>query len=174
MTAKRTDAEPSYSEERRAWADGHMPLVLDVIKNNLHRLVQVRSATETEDVTGFDLSIGLPERWMVRVRRRKYWELYGDVTLRIPRGESEISKIESGAADWMFYGWINDEETDWVAWLIIDLAKLGPHVSQHIAEIRRVPGNVMAALDLISLVASGAVVAMSVSVAEKIAQKWRN
>lgn len=111
---------------RREWSDGHIPKVKNVI---LNLLVQTSSEyldrNEATDLT-FNNIFGLSRAHIaMRVRSASYFEKFSDeLTLRckLPSNtEPELTKIISGKGDFIFYGFIASDGSDFLKYIIGDL-----------------------------------------------------
>jgi hypothetical protein len=159
-----------FDEERKAWADGHMPLVVEAIKPVIHRLITIETAPFFDDVMGVDVFITLPRNWAIRVRRAKYWYKYGDLTFRITPNGNELDKVLT-SADYLFYGWLNDDESSLLGWVIVEISRLKDAVYGMITGIYTVPGgNALCSVPLKAVFQVGAIAAMSESVAQRLSK----
>ena len=157
-----------FDEERKAWADGHMPLVVEAIKPVIHRLITIETAPFFDDVMGVDVFITLPRKWAMRVRKAKYWYKYGDLTFRITPSGNELDKVLT-SVDYMFYGWLNEDESELLGWVIVDIPRLRDAAYGMAFGICTVPGgNALCSLPLKAVFQAGAIAAMSESVAQRL------
>lgn len=113
---------PDYATDRR-WADKFIPRLKYIIADFI-----IRPAPDAEDIQhNTDLIVFRcdPLRIACRVRRYSYLLRYPDeFTIRggRPNGtETEIGKLISGYGDYFVYAFANEEETDLIAWRVIDL-----------------------------------------------------
>jgi hypothetical protein len=63
-------------------------------------------------------------RTAVRIRGFEFYRYKNDFTIRSKRKsglETEYTKIMKGWGDYLFYGWVNEDDTDLIEWHLLDL-----------------------------------------------------
>ena len=111
----------AYSE-RKNWSDIFLPDIK--MKLGLHLLETAPDVEDRERNTDLMVLTGKIGRIACRVRRRKFYELYGDeFTIRNSAGvhQTEYQKILAGWGDILFYGFCDPTETIVENYVIIDL-----------------------------------------------------
>src|SRR3990167_1331220 len=102
------------------WANQHLEAIRLVMKQVAQHVIEIVPATTAQDqheatdyvvkVTSGDVA--------VRIRRQRYADLFGDVTLRLWRSsgaKTEVEKLKAGFARWYLYAWSpNGVFTSWV------------------------------------------------------------
>jgi len=107
----------------RAWSDKFIPRIKQIIGS---KLIDVSSfKVDTQQATDLIVMNVANLQIAARLRRPGYVKEYGnEFTVRCERSsgvKTEFVKIMEGFGDWMFYGHVNELETDIIRWFIIDL-----------------------------------------------------
>jgi len=120
------DQEVDTYEKRRELGDRHLRKIRAIVGPYL--LSKSPFQKDTQEATDLVMLRGRVKDVAVRVRRHKYLQRYPhDFTLRARTyagRTSEVEKIMQGYADVMFYGWMNADQSDIKAWMILDLNSL--------------------------------------------------
>lgn len=96
-------------------------------------------STDEEDTTlSFDMQVGVYAEVSVRLRRNQYRK-YRDFSIRsktrysgtVIDGEKvkcEIDKIRDGLGGCYFYGWLDEQQSQIIDYLVIDIERLRQHI----------------------------------------------
>lgn len=112
----------SYQDQRQ-WSDQFIP----AIKNIVGPLLLEPASFELDAKQATDLIVlkAKDMRIAARVRQHKYMEKYAnEFTIRRKvngSAKTEAHKILEGWGDWMFYGFISEDEFEIERWYVIDL-----------------------------------------------------
>lgn len=114
----------TIDEEIKYQQDKYFDKIKEILNKNINNKYEISTFYEDTKLC-FDLII---KETKISIRLRKVKHLNKmDITIRY-RGKkssySEYHKIKSGMGDIMFYGWLNQDETDIIKWVIVDLHKL--------------------------------------------------
>jgi hypothetical protein len=110
-------------------ADQFIPAIKKIV--GPHLLVPASLELDRNEVTDLIVLTARDLRIAARVRRHTYLPKYaGQFTIRTrpPRsGECELNKILNEFGDWMFYGFVTEDETSFSKWWILDLSSFRRH-----------------------------------------------
>lgn len=111
------------------FSEKYMPQVCEVLRANAIYLIDIRVASEQDDVHhSTDLNVNVTGG-NVAVRIRRNNKTFRDLTIRAYKGghKTEIDKLREGFADWYLYAWegINNTFDDWILVDINILRKSG-------------------------------------------------
>lgn len=112
----------SYCEDRRRWSDKFIPHIKAIVGPML--LEPTSFEVDTEQAADLIIFQARDMRIAARVRRNQYVQRYPhEFTIRsVSNGnKTELQKIVDGWGDWMFYGFVNADETDFERWYVVDL-----------------------------------------------------
>jgi len=110
---------------QRSWSDKFNDHIDNVLSRTFKTL-DVRNATDYQDKSEATDRIVCGKRIACRIRRNKYLRDYSnDFTLRAyvnsKETETEIQKVSKGYGDAIYYGFMNEGQTNIIDWFVGDL-----------------------------------------------------
>lgn len=118
-----TQTKPRTYTDYRGWSDRYIPAIKRILGGYL--LAETPDTIDMTEAADLMLATIGDKRIACRVRQNRYLHTYPtDITLRSKRPSgvpTELDKILSGCADWMFYGFAGKDGTSLAAYYLLDL-----------------------------------------------------
>jgi len=106
------------------WADKYFPDICAIIQELAGEIIDIKKADINDDIyRATDFVVRAKTGNIAgRIRKLKYFEEFGDFTLRYSRPsgvKTELQKIREGFANWYLYSWADPKMIQ--AWIFVDL-----------------------------------------------------